>query len=184
MHINDDNVVEQLKLGNSKALEFIVDSYGGLIKCIIQKTLFNFINSGLVEECMNDVFLAIWENCNKFSGVNSFKAWIGAIAKYKAIDYKRKYIKTLCYEDIETLGLSEDTAIDKELLEQECNKEIMDLLSKINVLDREIFIKRYFDEESTKLIAKNLNLNYSVVSNRLSRGRKKLKKILSEEVKI
>lgn len=162
MQISDENVVGQLKLGNIKALEFVIDRYGGLIKSIIQKTLFNFKNSGLIEECMNDVFLAIWENCNKFSGVNrganSFKAWIGAIAKYKAIDYERKYIKTLCYEDLETVELREETAIDKELLEQECKKEIMELLSKINPLDREIFIKRYFEEESTKLIAKNLSL--------------------------
>lgn len=182
MGVREDNVVEQLKRKNPKALEFVVDNYGGLIKSVVQKTLFNFENSGYIEECMNDVFLAIWENCNKFSGVNSFKAWIGAIAKYKAIDYQRKYIKSLYHENVEELELKEEADIDKELLQQECNKEIMKLLSNLTPSDRDIFIRKYFEEESTNHIAKELGLKSSAVNNRLSRGRRKLKELFSGEV--
>lgn len=95
MKINDDNVVSELQKKIPKALDFIVGIYGGLIKSIVQKTLFNFEDSGNVDECINDVFLGIWNNIDKFHKDNKLKSWIAAIAKYKAIDYQRKLLKEL-----------------------------------------------------------------------------------------
>lgn len=54
----------QLRKRNEKALYFIIDQYGGLIKSIIQKHLASF--QDVQEECMDDVLLAIWNHIEKY----------------------------------------------------------------------------------------------------------------------
>ncbi|UOB97484.1 RNA polymerase factor sigma-70 [Bacillus wiedmannii] len=84
----------QLRKRNEKALYFIIDQYGGLIKSIIQKHLASF--QDVQEECMDDVLLAIWNHIEKYDEEkNTLKNWIAAITKYKSIDYARKYAKTV-----------------------------------------------------------------------------------------
>lgn len=179
--ISEDNLVVELKKKNPKALDFIVDNYGGLIKAIVKKTLFRFEGSGCVDECMNDVFLAIWDNIDKFYKENSFKSWVAAIAKYKSIDYQRKLIKELHNEDIDELDLKDKSVLDSEILAKENREEMMKLLSNLKEEDKEIFMRRYFQEQSTEDIGKHMGINREAVNNRLSRGRKKLKSIILGE---
>ena len=61
---------------------------------------------GVQDECINDVLLAIWNNINSFDEERStFKNWIMGIARFKSIDYKRKYLKHLEYENIDNVNL-------------------------------------------------------------------------------
>ena len=60
MRIGEDNYIEQLCLHNEEALVYVIDIYGGLLKSVISKHLFNMPDK--VEECLNDVLLNIWEN--------------------------------------------------------------------------------------------------------------------------
>jgi len=94
MKITEKNVVEQLIMKNEKALFFIVDQYGGIMKSIIKKYLGNL--ESIEEECLDDVLLLIWNNIMYYDdSKNSLKNWIGAITKHKAIDYQRQYKKFL-----------------------------------------------------------------------------------------
>ncbi|MBF4693027.1 sigma-70 family RNA polymerase sigma factor [Fusibacter ferrireducens] len=186
MKVNEQNVISQLKKRNPKALDYIVDQYGGLIYSIVSKTLLEFKGSGRVEECINDVLLAIWDNIYKFNKTNSFKSWIAAISKYKAIDYRRRLIRELHNEDLMTLDnpseIGKEDLTSNPVLEKETRAELIQLLSNLNQEDQEIFIRRYFEEESTGEIAAHVGMNRAAVNNRLSRGRKKLKSIVFGEV--
>ncbi|MFH4307212.1 sigma factor, partial [Acinetobacter baumannii] len=94
MKSNEKNFIKRLQRQKEDALEFVVDTYLPLIKGITHKVLLPIQNDGLIEECINDIFLSIWNNANKFHGEpNDFKKWIAAIAKFKAIDYYRKATK-------------------------------------------------------------------------------------------
>ncbi|MCH3964437.1 MAG: sigma-70 family RNA polymerase sigma factor [Clostridium sp.] len=182
MKINKDNVISQLKKRNPRALDFVVDTYGGLIHSIVKKILFNFENNGGVEECINDILLAVWNNIDKYNGNSSFKSWIAAISKYKSIDYQRKLIKELKNENIDKMEIKSMNTVDEDILQKENYNEIMKLLSNLKPQDREIFILKYFNNETSGHIAEKLNVNREVVNNRLSRGRKKLRKIIFREV--
>ena len=98
MRINSNNFLEQLKKENPKALDYVLDIYAPLIKGIVSRTLMPLGDCGIIDECISDVFIAIWNNSQKFKGDNiKFKSWICAIAKFKAIDYYRKKdIKEKC----------------------------------------------------------------------------------------
>ena len=41
MKINEDNFIEQLKFRNEKALEYVIDNYGRIVKSVVKKHLFS-----------------------------------------------------------------------------------------------------------------------------------------------
>ncbi|MPN53507.1 hypothetical protein SDC9_201171 [bioreactor metagenome] len=123
------------------------------------------------------MFLSIWNNIKSFDkDKNSFKNWICAISKYKAIDYKRKYLYKL-----ETVDISKDICyIDKELIKSEIDEEIKEILSHLNERDKELFVKHYLEGEELEEIAIKNNTKVSNLYNRLSRGRKKIRESISK----
>ena len=88
--ITEENVVEAIQKRNENAIRFIIDHYGGLLSAIIKRHLPDDL--GDYEECLDDVLLAAWHHIDSYDlqTRNSFKQWLAAIAKYKAIDYQRK----------------------------------------------------------------------------------------------
>ena len=89
--MTDKLIIKYIKRCNPKGMEMLIDTYNGLLTSIIRKHINTVLN--YEEECISDVLFAIWENIDGFNDrESSFKNWICAIAKYKAIDYKRKYI--------------------------------------------------------------------------------------------
>lgn len=75
------------------ALEYVIEHYSSLVNAIAYKIL-SGISLDAIEECVNDVFLAVWQNAGQFKGeLGDFKKWIKMITKYKAIDLFRKLEK-------------------------------------------------------------------------------------------
>lgn len=176
MKINEDNFLEQLQKRNEDALYYVIDMYGGLIKNIVAKHLYKLHH--IQEECVDDVLLAIWDNIAAFSPEkNSFKNWVGAIAKYKSIDYKRKYLKLMDQENIDSLNMIDSSNIERALMEKEISQETKSLLSNLIEDDQKIFIQYYMEDQDVEAIARKFQVKKSNIYNRLSRGRTKLRKI-------
>ena len=48
------------------------------------------------EECISDVFLAVWNHASSYMPErNPFANWIAGVARIKALDYKRRYAARL-----------------------------------------------------------------------------------------
>lgn len=170
MKITEENVAYQLRNRNEKALYFIIDQYGGLIKSIIQKHLASF--QDVQEECMDDVLLAIWNHIEKYDEEkNTLKNWIAAITKYKSIDYARKYAKT-----VNKKGLDQIVEIAMHTTpKNEISNDMEHILNHLKKNDKEIFMRHYVEEDSVEDIAEKMGVKTSFIYNRLSRGRKKLR---------
>ncbi len=125
--LEDELIIKYIKKRKEKGMEMLIDNYRGLITAVVRKHLGVLIN--YEEECVSDIFLAIWDNIKSFdSDKNSFKNWICAISKYRAIDYKRKYLSK-----IETVDMSDEVYyIDTELMKSEIKEEINEILSHLN----------------------------------------------------
>lgn len=174
--VNEKNFIKFIKKKKSIGLNYVVDTYGDLIYKVIYSTLGSGFHVHYIEECLNDVFLAIWNNVEAFDeNKGDFKSWIIAISKYKSIDYKRRLLKEnhMEYVDVIQDDLQGDT--EKLVIMKENMEEMLSLISKLKEKDKIIFMRRYFFDESIESIAKELNVNRSVIDNRLSRGRKTLR---------
>ena len=174
MKIDEDNFISQLVNKNEKALDYVIDSYGWIIKSIVKKQLYNL--QSVQEECINDILLGIWNNIDSFDeSKNEFKNWVAGIAKFKSIDYKRKYLKSLGYENIDDLEIGIPDTTHEEVTKNELDDDIKDMLNCLKERDRELFYKLYVEEKEIDDISKETGLNRETIYNRLSRGKKKIK---------
>lgn len=177
----DRKMIVLIKNRNEEGLRQLIDQYAGLLKSIINKTL--AVLPELQEECLNDVLLAIWNNIEQYDEMkSSFKNWICVIAKYRAINYLKKYSKTIhnIYweeEKHEKEYAHEDKHFEKELWEI----ELEELLEPLNERDKKLF-KDYFDSsQSTEFIAKRNNLTQGALYSRISRGKQKIREFFAQK---
>lgn len=163
---------------DKESLMKLMDIYGKLIYYIAGTILIEPYERESIEDCYNEVFTAIWFNIDCFNlDKGSFKNWIIAITRYKAIDIKKKNLnhnQSLEYDD-ELVSNQENE------LERIENLELInELLNTLDKKDRSIFIKRYFRGDSIKEISKEAGYSEEYIYTRISRARKKLKKIVGE----
>lgn len=172
MWSNDKNYIKRLKNKKEDALEFIVDKYLSVVKGTVSKIILPLNNKELIEECINDVFLSVWENSEKFSGENEdFRKWIYKISRYKAIDYYRKEIrkKEIAIEKIE-IGVS--ISPEDEFILKEEEHEKIKLINNLKPLDKDIFIMKFLLGMKADEISEKLKMSQSAINNRIYRSKK------------
>ena len=177
---DDANLIIEIKNQNEDALRYIIEKYGGLVRSVINKHLYLLIEEQ--QECFDDVFLNVWEHINSFDErQNSFKNWIAGIARYKSIDYLRRYRKR--FEDV---ALPENVAVeDQELLrliDREISEETEAILQCLKPEDRDLFEKLYIEEMSMEAVCESFQTNQNVIYKRISRARKRIRERFPEKV--
>jgi RNA polymerase sigma-70 factor, ECF subfamily len=179
MQINEGNFIKELKSKNTKALEYAFDNYCNYIYKVVFSVFGSKQYSTYIDECINDAFMCLWNNIDKFDEEKgTFKYWFKAVAKYKAINYKKKIIKDTNVDCLEDYIFATKEQVENLIVSKENKDEIIKAIKELNGRDREIFIKRYLIQEDIVDIASSLEITRSEVDNRLSRGRKVLKEKL------
>jgi len=174
MRCDERNYIKRLKKKKEDALEYIVDKYLGLVKGTVCKVLGPTQHSGEIEECINDVFLAVWNHANQFEGDGEdFKKWLYKIAKYQAIDYYRK-MGNRDEVALETESLAQGFTTEDQVVLQENKRELMAFIHTLQPIDQKIFAMKFFLGVKSDDIANQLGLTRTAVDNRVFRGKKKL----------
>lgn len=178
MKANETNFVRRLQKHKEDALDYIVDTYLPLVKGTIGKVLAPLQNNGMIEECINDTFLAVWNHSDQFRGESGdFRKWIYAIAKSKAIDCYRKAMRQRTVMATKEPDMTSYLTLsaEDELFLAEGRAEIVKLLHQLDKTDREIFVMKYMLGMRSDEIADRFGLTRTAVDNRIFRGKKKLK---------
>lgn len=171
--IEDSELLKKILSKDESGLLDLQKKYGKLIYGVVNKII-GFKHSILdVEECYSDIIYVLWNGISSYDNTKgSLINFIVAVSKFKAIDYKRKLDKRSEVE-LKDEFLGEELFLDVDELES-----FEELLIDLSNEDKNIFIKRYFFEESIEKIALDLIISKELVYKRLSRGRKKLKEYL------
>lgn len=178
MRITEENFVQQVKLRNEKALEYILHTYGWIIKTVVKKHLYKL--EVHQEECINDVLMGIWMNIDRFDPDKStFKNWVAGIAKYKSLNYVRKYLRDLEHENIDDVELTTDDSSYGDIVKHELDENLSKMLKCLKPEDKELFIKLYVEEQDIEQVSSQMGLKKDVIYNRLSRGKKKIQQLFS-----
>lgn len=163
-------LVQGIAAGDEQALLQLIDAYGGLIKSIVRYHLSGY--NHLQEEAMQDILLAVWQNIASFdSSRSSLKNWIGAVAKYKCIDYKRRSMHEPVFSEL-------NETMPDERFDPQLRTDIESILECLPSADRELFYRHYILGEPVAQIAKKQNKSPGFLYNRLSRQRRRLRKQL------
>ncbi len=179
MEIKEENFYQELCKENEKALEYVIDNYGSLVKTVVKRHLPGL--GDYQEECMNDVFLAVWQHCCSFRPEKgSFAKWLAGVSRYKALTYKRKYLreqKILALEEIGETGRDMEEFL---YLERQLSGEIEEFIQCLKEEDREIFRQVFVEEMTPDEVARKQGISKSSVYTRVSRGKKKIRNTFQE----
>lgn len=178
--MDDKKIIELLFDRSETALDEIAQKYAGLYKGIARKTL---RNESDVEECANDVLLAVWNSIPP-NRPDSLAAYICKLSRRIGVSKVRYNTRQKRSTDY-TVMLSELDDCIPAAPAEECNEAVAHVLNEfVRGLApdvRILFIRRYVYLESVADLAKRFEISENNVSAKLYRARKRLKKILEKE---
>ncbi|MGL4850339.1 MAG: sigma-70 family RNA polymerase sigma factor [Clostridium sp.] len=174
--MENEELLEMLRKKDEKGVEMAISMYSNLLFKVAYSVLLNREQS---EEVVNDVFLKMYLNIDKFSGdVNKFKNWLCTISKYTAIDKMRQEKKYKNSVDIENMNLCEKEDILENEIKREELEKVRNFINEMKKVDREIFIRRFYNDEKISSIAKTVHMSENAVTLRILRGRKRISEFL------
>lgn len=169
MKITKENFLQELQRKNEDALEFVVKNYGGLLKAVIHRILYDYPEDA--EECLYDSVLKIWDHIDSYNKQNKFENWIAAIAKYSALDRLRIVKRLEPMENIDEIPISDKSGFTGNELFDEFFSE---LISCLKEEDRMIFLKIFWNGESISDVAMQLGRSQNFLYKRISRGKQRI----------
>ena len=136
------------------------------------------------EEVVNDVYLSLWKTIPP-QRPERMDAFLGKITRNLAIDRKRhgdaakrgsgEY--ALAYQEIEPFLQSRDDPVEQ-MEAQELTEHIESFLLSLPVMERRVFLRRYWHFQSVGEISEQLGYSVSKTRTMLYRTRKKLRTYL------
>jgi len=179
VEITEKNFVEQMKKKNEKALLYVVEQYGWVLKTVVKRQMGTLPH--LWDDCMNDTLLAVWENIESYDpGRTEFQNWLAGVCRFKALTYVRKYIETSREDPVEQMPEWEDERAESDFLKQEYKEEVDIILSYLKEEDAKIFRLIYLEGLSMDEVAERMKMSKTVIYGRISRGKKQMKRIVRE----
>lgn len=176
--MTEEDLIFKLTVKDESGLVELINRYSGLLKSVVHKHLYALPH--YQEECLNDIFLAIWDNAAKYDKTKaSFKNWICAIARYRAISMLKKYQNELNAVPIEE-GIPfemNDTPFKNELWEIELDHLLAPLSQKDQALIKDVVEANLTTEE----IAQKHGLTRGALYNRVSRAKAKVRRFFQKK---
>lgn len=196
----DDTLYRELIERNSRALEALIRRYSREMSYFIRLVLDHAGTPQDVEECANDLFIAVWQEIGSYDPARgSLRTWITMRAKYIALDRRRQIQRRQTVSmtlldngdhsssrdgdgvpiESSAIRLAENSM--EGLLEQrERREELWQALESLSELDRVLVYMRYFKLASTEEICQKTGLTRHAIDTRLWRARKSLRDALEE----
>lgn len=176
--MTEEKMIKRIKKRKEDALEFFIENYAGLMKSVIKKTLWQYPDDW--EGVLNEAVFAVWENMTSYQPEkSSFKNWCASIARYRSIDFLRREKREQASASSSIIELA---SVRTPLQAPDSEKpEVEAILKRLSPEDEAIFREIFIEEKSYESCAAARGVSTASLYNRVSRGRKKLKKEMRGE---
>jgi len=135
-------------------------------------------DSELLKDCIQEVFIKIYNKRTELDSVTNFKSYIIISLKNKLCDESRKRIN-LSDVAVEELDVVSGDTVEKDYIDNE--KEMLDNIFVAKILDelsprqRKAIVLYYIEEKKYEEICAIMDMNYQSVRNLIHRGISKLR---------
>jgi len=157
----DKEVLELLKVGDSKAFRRVYDFYFSRLYSFIFSAV---QQANVAEEILQSVFVKLWENHKKIDPDKCFNAYIYVIARNSMIDY---YQKNIVYKLLDTNDNSflvkEEANFIKDIISKDLMSIVVPLLNEQPARRRQAFILSRFHNLTYKEIAQRMGISENSV---------------------
>ena len=135
-------------------------------------------NQNEAKEILNEGFLKVFNNLEKYSSEFPFKAWLRTIMVNTAINYYRnnkKYSQEISFEGIE------EPIYDEDIIDKISADEILVLVQKLSPAYRMVFVMHVVDGYNHREIAEILSINEGTSRSNFLKARTKLQSLVQKE---
>ena len=168
--LSDDELVEQILLGNENAAEKLIKRY---YTSILRYCRWHCSNLEKAEDLTQETFLQLFKNLSGYKGKKKFKAYLYTIANHLCIDESRK-VEFYPLEDEENIAHEYN-----DIVRLEDRAEISYFLNFLSSEQREAVILRFGEQLSFGEIAKVMGCNMRTAQSRVRNALKISKNSLS-----
>lgn len=207
---SDEDLAQRLQQRDPEALETLISRYSREVYYFIRLVLDGIGVAQDAEECVNDLFVAVWQEIETFDPERgTLRTWLTMRAKYIALDRRRQLCRRQTHslqpadenrqwisldgsggkmsgwgghenENRVTLPPHPEASLETLLEQSERREELRLALATLPELDRFLIYQRYFKFASTEELAAKTGLTRHAVDTRLWRARKSLREALKE----
>jgi len=124
-----------------------------------------------IEDCISDVFYKLWKSPELLDYENgNIKSYLAQMTRNTAIDLlrKRSREKSTVLDEDEFINESSDDLFET-VLKNEEKEALHQIMDTMNERDREILVRRFFEDQKPAQISEEMQIPLREVSNRLYR---------------
>lgn len=174
--MNESNLIRKIKKGDENAMDILIQSYYPFIYAYVSRKM-------LMDDCAKDitqeVFLRFLRYLPTYRQEGKLLHYLYRRASNVCKDY---YRKMQYHEDISELDymIEDDTNVHESILNQLKYEELMLWISKLNDIQQDVIILKYFHQLTFKEIADIHHIPVSTVKSRHTQALIKLRKLMKE----
>ena len=180
--MTDREIIALFNARDEDAIRAMAEAYGGRLLRVAE----NFLSREDAEECVNDLYLALW---NQIPPEVPVHLWAYSVRILRNLAFNRLRAQDAAKRNAEMVALTDELA--EVLMDPAANTEdeavarsddcLNRFLSRIDAEKRYIFVHRYYFGESISELMRTTGFSKSKVEVTLSRLRKKLRSFLDQE---
>jgi RNA polymerase sigma-70 factor (ECF subfamily) len=173
---NIESIIKACLERNQNAQSLLYKQFFGYSKSICLRYS---SNQEEAKEILNEGFLKVFNNLDKYLPELSFKAWLRTIMVNTAINYYRdnkKYNQEIGLDNIE-----DDPIYDEDIINQISADEILVLVQKLPPSYRTVFVMHVVDGYNHREIGEILEINEGTSRSNFMKARVKLQSLVQKE---
>lgn len=171
---SDEEVLAAVKGGDRLALRLLYDRHAPWLTLRLSRRC---PDSGMVDEVVQDTFLAVWRGAGRFAGEGEVAAWMWGIAIRRLIDHLRKR-RPAPVPSVPPHGVDAVSA-EEELLAAVDHGDLGGALRGLSPELRAVVQATVLDGLTTKEAARLLDIPAGTVKTRMMRARAQLREALA-----
>lgn len=182
-NLSDEEVVAKVKQ-DKECLACLLERYDWKMRTYVKRI--TGLPSETVEDIVQEVFLKVYLNIDKFDPKLKFSSWLYRIAHNQAVNVylrekRRKTENIITMEGNEAYFILKDNHdIWQKIQQENLNEKMNNAIGKISKQYQDVIELNYFHEKSYQEISTELGKPVNTIGTLLNRGRKILKKELIE----
>lgn len=179
--ITDQQLAAQVLRKDRKATADFVNLCADRVYAYVQRRLIP--RTDLVEDLVQEIFLAAWEKLRTFRGDSSLQNWVLGIARHKVESYYRDRLRDTEIPAEE--GDAETPPVDLRALEaafekREVERRVQEVLANIPEAYSAVLLWRYWEKRSLRDIAAQTSKTEKAIERLLARARDQFRREWNE----
>jgi RNA polymerase sigma-70 factor (ECF subfamily) len=173
--ISDATLIARVRTGDEASMAALYDRYAGIVYATALRVLGE---TGAAEDVLQEIFMQLWRNPAAFdSSRGNLPAWLGVIARHRAIDLLRKRRPET---DVEDVVITATHDLRSEAERNAIVAKVRSAMTEMPIEQRQCMEMAYFEGLTHSEIAKKTGEPLGTVKTRIRSALMQLRKRLGE----